>query len=258
MKRPVLTIILVCFSLMIRPAAAADTYDGLWFLGFNMNKEVFSGNKSKLVRQAFNHAINRSYICKDVIGDNNVPSGVIPMGMPGHLDNRSGYSFSTSRAKKLLRSAGLKEGDKRLKNLMLIHTDGQKTAKIARIIKKELTDSGIQVTLKEIAYEEDDSWERELTKGSADLFLMGYKVPPQPFEKNDPVSRSEKFLYELFHSKGEANMFFLHNKDLDALIETTGTVPSKEAGLKTRLLQKADGLLFEDPVTVNLFYIEEL
>jgi len=256
MKKALFVMILACSCTVFQMQALADSYDGLWFLGFNMKKEVFSGPKNKLVRQAFNHAINRSYICREIIGDSNVPSGVIPLGLPGHTD--ISYSYAPGQAKKLLASAGLRKGDNRLKGLVLIHTDGQKTVKIGQAIKKELSAVGINVSLKQIDYEEDDSWEKELAGGTAHLFLMGYKVPPQPFEKNDPVSRSEKFLYELFHSKGEANMFFLKNSELDALIETTEITPSKEAGLKERLMEKADKILFDNPVTVNLFYIKEL
>ena len=234
--------------------AEEQTYDGLWFLGFNMKNEIFSGPHGKLVRQAFNYAINRSYICREIIGDLNVPSGVIPLGLPGHNSGISGYSYSPDQAKKLLRSAG----NKQIKNLVLIHTDGIKTIRTAQAIKNDLAAAGINISLRQIAYDEDDSWEKELATGTAPLFLMGYKVPPQPFEMNDSFSRSEKFLYDLFHSKGEANMFFLHSSELDALIETTTDTQSKEAQLKERLMEKTDRILFDNPVTVNLFYIKEL
>lgn len=250
----ILLVFLAAFSI----PAVAQGYDGIWFLGFNMKKDVFSGPSGKTVRQAFNHAINRAYICKEIIGDPNIPTGVIPPGLPGHDESIKGYSHAPAKAKKLLASAGLKAGDKKLKGLTLIHTDGIKTVRTAQAIKKDLAAAGIDISLKEIPYEENDAWEQKLSAGTAPLFLMGYKVPPQPFEKNDSDSRSEKFLYELFHSKGEANMFFLKNKELDALIETTELTQSKEAQLKERLMEKADRILFGDPVTVNLFYIKEL
>jgi len=254
MKRLLIALLLVSLFAGFQPKAEAQQYDGIWFLGFNMKKDVFSGPSGKTVRQAFNHAINRAYICREIIGDAFVPTGVIPPGLPGHDKSIKGYSYSTARAKNLLNNS--RAG--RLKGLKLIHTDGQKTAKIAQAIKKDLSAAGIEVSLKQIEYEEDDTWERELSAGGAHLFLMGYKVPPQPFEKNDPVSRSEKFLYELFHSKGEANMFFLRNKEIDAIIETTAVTLSEEMSLKDRLMKKTDRMLFYDPVTVNLFYIKEL
>lgn len=250
--------LLLSLLLLISPAGLSqdESYDGLWFLGFNMKKDLFQGRSGRLLRQAFNHSINRAYICREIIGDPNVPSGVIPLGLPGHTG--TWYPYAPGTAKKLLASAGFKSGDKKLKGLMLIHTDGIKTVSTARAIKKDLAAAGINVSLKEIPYEENDAWEQELAAGTAALFLMGYKVPPQPFEKNDSDSRSKKFLFELFHSKGEANMFFLQNKELDALIETTEDTPSEEAALKERLMKKAGRMLFEDPVTVNLFYIREL
>jgi len=252
----ILGISLILLLILAFSAGQAEekTYDGIWFLGFNMKNDVFIGQKGKLLRQAFNYAIDRRYICTNIVGDKNVPTGVIPPGMPGHNSAITGYSYYPDMARKLLKSAVSKQ----INNMVLIHTDGQKTVKVAQEIKKDLASVGIKVSLRQIIYEDDDSWERELSDGAAQLFLMGYKVPPQPYEKNDPVSRSEKFLRELFHSKGEANMFFLHNNELDALIETTETTQSNEAVLKERLLEKADRILFDNPVTVNLFYIEEL
>ncbi len=242
-----------CFFLSLQANLPAQDYDGIWFLGFNMKKELFSGNGGRSLRQAVNHAINRSYICKEMIGDDNVPTGIFPPGLPGRDPTIKGYSYSRERARNMIGASG-----KRLKTIVLLHTDGQKTVSVARAIKRDLSSAGIDISLRQISYEEDDTWERELSAGSAHMFLMGYKVPPQPFERNDPQSRSEKLLYELFHSKGEANMFFLKNQEIDAIIDMISATPSKEAALKERLMNKADRMLFYDPVTVNLFYIREL
>jgi len=236
-----------------------DGYDGLWFLGFNMKKDIFNGTKGKLLRQAFNYAIDRRYICKNIIGDDNIPTGVIPMGMPGSNTDIEGYSYSPAEAVKLLRQAGYSRRDKRLNGLLLIHTNGTKTVQIAQLIKKDLSSVGIEVKLKNIDYEEEDSWENELMEKKEHLFLMGYKSSMQPFEnKNDDISRTEQFLRDLFYSSGEANMGSLKNKGLDAIIDTISATASSEPELKLKLLEKANRVMTNDPVTVNLFYIKEL
>lgn len=219
-----------------------------------MKKTFFNGQKGKLIRQAFNYAINRKAICEKIFDEKIVPTQIIPYGMPGYDNNLKGYDFSIETAKKLLQKAG----NPKLGPIVILHTDGIKTIQAAKEIQKNLEKIGIKTSLKEIKYQDDDTWERELSKGEADLFLMGYKVPILPFEKNDPYSRIEKFVFELFHTNGEANMFFLSNKNIDFLINTLKDTPSKDQNTKDKILQKISRILYEDPVTVNIFYIREL
>ncbi len=229
-------------------------YDGLFFMGFNMKNPVFLGPKGNLVRKAINYCIDREKICKRIFGEQIVPSQVIPYKMPGYDDSIKGYEFSKQTAINTLKKAG----NPIFKEMLLLHTDGEKTIETAKEIQKNLSAIGIKVKLKEIEYEKDDSWETELSKGYADLFLMGYKTPPQPFEKNDPISRSEKFLEYLFYSSGEANMFFLKNEKIDTLINSLKNISDADNPVKIKLLQKINKILYDDPVTVNLFYIKEL
>ncbi len=261
--RHILISVVFAFSLSILVSSAGlsqeESYDGLWFLGFNMKKDIFNGQKGKLLRQAFNYAIDRQYICKNIIGDNNIPTGVIPMGMPGSNIDIKGYPYSPAEATKLIRQAGYSKRDRRLKGLLLIHTNGVKTVQIAQLIKKDLSAVGIEIKLKNVDYEEEDAWENELMEKKEHLFLMGYKSSLQPFEnKNDDISRTEQFLRDLFYSGGEANMGSLKNKGLDAIIDTISATASSEPELKLKLLEKANRVMTNDPVTVNLFYIKEL
>ena len=226
-------------------AAFALEYDGLWFMGFNLNKDVFGDSNGKLVRQAVNHAVDRQHICAEIMGDKNTPTTVLPPGMEGHDDSVKGFPYSPAKAKALLKKAGYSMKDKRLKGIVLLHTDGEKTIAIARSIKNYLTSVGIDLRLKQMPYEDQDGWDNALSGGRNHLFLMGYKAP-DPFDAGTGEARAAQgFLTDLFSSGGSANFFFLRDNKLDDLIDRN--MP-KEVSL----------ILQQDPVTVNLFYITKL
>lgn len=240
-------------------------YDGLWFLGFNTNKDVFGDTGSKQVRKAFNHAINRVHICKDIIGDVNVPTGVIPAWCEGSDGTLKGYDFDPGLARSLLRKAGYRPGDPRLRDLVLIHTDGIKTQEIAKSVKRDLKDIGIKIQLKQIPYSNSGEWENTLASGKYHMFLMGYKFlagkvtdESSSLEAIEGPFDSAGYIRSLFSSGGEANMFFLRDKTLDYTLEYIGLIPSTEAAFRTKKLKDLNWRLQENPVTVNLFYIKKI
>lgn len=171
--------IILCLSLpalaATKEAVAYKSYDGIWFMGFNFHKDMFEGDPGKLLRLAFNYAIDRKTIANKIIGDKIVPGGVIPPGMEGYDTSLQGYPYSPEKARALLSQAGYTAGDKRLK-LQLLHTDGVKTRQIAKQIKKNLEAIGATISLKEISYKNSDAWNDALESGMFHLFLLGYKT----------------------------------------------------------------------------------
>jgi len=147
-------------------------YDGVWFLGFNLHKDVFS---SKNTRKAFKYLIDKNYIAKTVIGDENIPLNILPETLIGG-STKEGVYVDIKKASSLLKLAGYSKGDKRLKGLVLVHTDGIKTVEIANKIKKDLSKGGIEITLKKIPYIDSKEWTKTLEGGRNHLFLMGYKA----------------------------------------------------------------------------------
>ena len=244
MKRLSVSIITAVFVCLCGTVFAID-YDGLWFMGFNLNKDVFGDSNGKLVRQAVNYAIDRQHICTAIMADNNTPTTVLPPGMEGRDDSIKGYPYDPSKAKALLKKAGYSMKDKRLKEIVLLHTDGDKTITIARSIKNYLASIGINLKLKKMDYEDQEGWDNTLSGGKNHLFLMGYKAP-DPFDAGTGEAHdAQGFLANLFSSSGSANFFFLRDKKLDDLIDNN-------------LAKEASVLLQHDPVTVNLFYITKL
>jgi ABC-type transport system substrate-binding protein len=155
--------------------ASAKQYDGVWFLGFNLKKDIFSGDNGKLVRQAVTMAVDRTRIATKIVGDDTVPVNIIPPGMEGYLSLES-YPHDYRQAKTIMKRAGYTIADKRLKAITLLHTDGEKTKQIVDEIKIDLINLGFDITTTQLSYSDTKTWQKELASGKYDLFVMGYKA----------------------------------------------------------------------------------
>ena len=233
---------------MVAPVQKEKEYDGLWFCGFNFQKALFTGERGKLVRQAFNYAIPRAGICQKLIGDTMVPSGVIPPKMPGYDSATKGYSYDLKKAKMLMQQAGYTPSDKILKQIVLLHTDGEKTVQIAKHMEKDLKQLGIKLIRRQISYADTGEWEKELSKHRFHLYLMGYKAE----DTENPLS----LIKPLFSGEGDANIGGYQNDKIDFLVfQIEKTVDKIE---KTKKLEELNRLLIADPPTINFFYIMKL
>ena len=163
---------ILTFGFWISPAQAKE-YDGVWFLGLNLDKEIF---KKVEVRQAFGLAIDRLAIAQKIMSEEAVPNGVIPPGMAGYDASLKSYPYDVAQAKRLMNEAGIGMDDQRLKNLVMLHTDGVKTVAIAERISRDLQLIGAKVILKQVSYSDQSRWYTELKSEKYDMFLMGYKA----------------------------------------------------------------------------------
>jgi len=175
-KLVIVILFVICSFVIGHSFAYAKEYDGVWFLGFNQNKDLFGDENGKVVRQAVLIAIDRDKIAKKIIGDDTVPIGVIPPGMEGYDPELPAYPHSFGQAKQMMKSVGYPLYDKRLKSITLLHTDGEKTKEIVNEIKRNLINIGFDILTTEIPYSDTVAWQKELASGKYHLFVMGYKA----------------------------------------------------------------------------------
>ena len=159
-------------------SARADVkaYDGVWFLGFNLNSALFGDENSKPVRQAVAMAIDRNVIVQKIIGDDVVPIGIIPPGMEGYDPTLQPYPHDIGQAKMLMKASGYPLNDRRIKNVTLLMTDGEKTKAIVDKIKLDLINLGFNIDTTTIRYSDTKVWEKALMSGRYDMYVMGYKA----------------------------------------------------------------------------------
>jgi oligopeptide transport system substrate-binding protein len=246
--------------LLFTSVAFAKEYDGIWFLGFNLHKPPFN---EPAVRQAVAACVNETSIAQGIMGEEIVPSGVIPPGLPGYDPLLVPYKNDPAYAKSLMKQAGYALADKRLKKLTLLHTDGIKTAAIAKQLQKDLKTLGMKVELVEVSYRDADKWEKELKSGKHQLFLMGYKADrDQPFSSAEALAGgtpdSAALLEPLFRTGGPANFTGYSNPTVDMLFDQLSVLPPTLGGERGLKLKPINGILYKDLPGLVLFYIEKL
>jgi peptide/nickel transport system substrate-binding protein/oligopeptide transport system substrate-binding protein len=80
----------------------------LLYIGFNTQHKPFD---DKRVRQAFNYAVNKEAIVRNITRMGSLPAtGALPPGMPGHDPNLQEYDYNPAKAKRLLAEAGYPNG----------------------------------------------------------------------------------------------------------------------------------------------------
>ena len=237
--------------------AQAKEYDGIWFLGYNLQSELLG---SPNVRRAISNALDKTYIAHTIVSDEVVPESVIPPTMIGYDAEMEPSSFDISQAKKLMREAGFAMDDKRIKELSLMHTDGIKTIAIAKRIQQDLKSIGMKVNLHEIDYMSQEAWIGELTSGKHDFFLMGYKAGIEEMFISPEASNIDSYslVRPLFETKGSVNFTGFSDKNVDKLLNQLSGI---NLALKTERhskLKEINQILVENRPIEVLFYIEKI
>ena len=246
-----ISLILVLCFVLVNTAGWATTnnvgYDGLWFMGFNLHKDVFQGDKGLMVRQAMSMAINQKKMSRSVLQEKKIPDSYIPLGMEGYKSEIVS-TYDVVAAKQVMFAAGYNMSDPRIKNIRLLHTEGAMTKRIAEWVKDDLKHIGVRVELVSVSYAQHSTWENLLKKGESHLYLMGFKAE----DKYDVMS----FLKPVFHSNGYANFSFYRNENVDTLINEGAYAINKDIRLqKIGLIHKQ---LTNDLPLIGLFYIQVL
>ncbi|MFH1428514.1 MAG: ABC transporter substrate-binding protein [Candidatus Margulisiibacteriota bacterium] len=221
--------------------------DGLWFLGFNLHKDLFSDDNGLKVRQAIKYAIHREKIVKEIVENSHVPDGVIPPGMEGFTEPGP-IIFDLKLAKQLMQEAGYEITDKRIKNISLLHTNGVLTRAIVEELQENLKHIGIKLHPKGIDYADQEAWANALKSGQHHLFLMGFKA-----EAPDDVLT---FLEPMFQSTGYVNFMFLNDSRIDKLLQETSFSANKYIRLKK--IQQIQSFIQEQIPVIGLFYIQRM
>jgi oligopeptide transport system substrate-binding protein len=242
----------------ISSVCSAKEYDGIWFLGFNVQKAPFNNPK---VRQAVAHALNREYITRTIISDEAVPASFIPPGMPGFDPELKPYKFNLKFAKTLLKRAKYTPDNSQPKTIALLHTDGVKTVAIARRIAADLKQLGLRVDSVQVSYRDQERWDRELASGKYPLYLLGYKADINELftnEVNAAVPDSGRLLSPLFRQGGEANFGGYSDPTLNMYFDQLSVINPAMAGERESKLREINRTLYKQLPAVVLFYIEKL
>ncbi len=177
----------------------------LLYIGFNTRKEPFTNRK---VRQAFNYAVNKEFIVREIRKDGSlVADGILPP-VPGYDPDIEGYYYNPQRARQLLAEAGYPDG----KGLPVIDlwtsSKEETTQKELETYKEDLAQIGVKI---EVHYAKNwPAFKEILEEGKASMFrLAWYADIPDP----------DNFFFPLLFSQSKTNRTFYQNPQVDRLLQ---------------------------------------
>jgi len=176
------------------------------YIGFNTQLKPFD---DKRVRQAFNYAVNKEVIVREITQMRSLPAtGVLPPGMLGYDPELEGYPYDPAKAELLLAEAGYPHGAGfPVVQLWTSHKAASTKAELAAY-QRYLADVGVQV---EIHFAPDwPTYQSMLEHGKLSMFRLAWRADiPDP----------DNVLSPLLHSASPTNRTFYRNPQVDQLLE---------------------------------------
>ena len=173
------------------------------YLGINTAMPPFN---NLLVRQALNHAINKSKILEVDAGRGLIAQQILPPTIPGHDPKYQKYNYDPALARTLLKQAGLEKGF----SSTLYTFATEPNPQIAKSIQSDLAKIGIRITIK--AFDQTKLIELAGTPKTVPL-VLSYWVQDFP----DPSVFYWPILSCRSATQGEYNWSFACSKFFDQL-----------------------------------------
>jgi peptide/nickel transport system substrate-binding protein/oligopeptide transport system substrate-binding protein len=214
----------------------------IYYIGVNMTDKVLgypAGEKGFQLRQALTYSADRNAVINIV--NEGVPleaNGIVPLGIPGYVENQSPYLYDPEKAKELVAAYG------DVPVLQLWYNTDLAHQKIVEALQAGWKTVGIETELSNFEWGTYLAKLGEGNQGSGDqLYRMGW-IGDYPSMDN--------FLY-LFTSEasGYLSYTFYNNKDYDKLInEARQTTDTAE---RESMYQEAEKILMTDAPAIPLY-----
>ena len=213
--------------------------------GFNLERSPLDQRE---VRQAFNYAINKTWMNDEIQANRYViAKGILPPGMPGYNPEVQGYDYKPDKAEKLLTEVGYPHG-KGLAPVTISSTlRSEEIRQESQAVQQYLANVGVQAELRK--FEDWPSFHRALVQGQTQIFRYAwYADYPDP----------DNFLYPLFHSQSDNNYFHYRNPTVDRLLDEARR--EIDDLRRVKLYREAEQLILQDAPGVMLLHLtyEEL
>ncbi len=218
---------------------------GVYYIGFNVTMEPFTGEKGKLLRKAFNYAIDREFIVNVIRrGRATIATGILPPVMPAFNPDLKGYGYNPEKAMELLAQAGYPNGEG-LETIELWHNTSASHRRITEAIQDSLKEIGVDVKLNNLDW---GAYIEKVDQGGFQMFRLGW-IADYP----DP----ENFLTVLLHSKNRGpggNGAFYSNPEVDALLDKADVETDQVK--RTALYRQAEEMIMDDAPWMPIYYYQ--
>ncbi len=176
------------------------------YIGFNTQKPPFTNRK---VRQAFNYAINKEAIVREIRNGNaNVAYGILPPGMPGYDPTIKGYYYNPSRARELLAEAGYSDGQG-LPAIDLWYSTKETTGqREMEAYRDDLAAIGVKINIRKA--KDWPTFKELLNAGTPAMFRLAW---------HSDIPDPDNVFFPLLFSQSRLNRTFYRNAKIDKVIE---------------------------------------
>jgi peptide/nickel transport system substrate-binding protein len=222
------------------PKVRAEKVEGLrmHFLAMNLSHKPFD---NKLVRQAFNYAVDPAQVIKYIYeGNGYVMNGPMSANVIGFDPKIKRYPYDPKKAKELLAKAGFADG---LEVKLYFSPDRYpKAREVCQVIADQLAKAGVKAEL--ISQEFVIFWGKEgVNGGKLPFYYVG-----RPAIDADTV-------YDQYFRSGVSPRIQYKNPEFDKLIDEEQK--TEDAKKRIALLQQAGRILMEDAPFVPLYTLAE-
>jgi peptide/nickel transport system substrate-binding protein len=179
---------------------------GLLYLGFNTQMKPFDDRR---VRQAFNYAVNKEVIVREIDRMGVVPAvGALPPWLPGYDPDLQGYDYDPAKAREILTAAGYPNGIGFPVVQLWSSQQAESTKAELAAYQRYLADIGVQV---EIHFASDwRAFRARLEQGLLPMFRLVWLAD---------IPDSDNMLFPLLYSGSPTNRTFYRNPRVDQLLE---------------------------------------
>ena len=234
------------------------------FIGFNFNKEIFSGEDGQTIRKAIAYGINRQEIIEKIYLGHATQIDV-PMHPDSWLlsEDANSYGYNLNGAKTELKKAGWedRDGDGFLEDIngenitlnILTNSYNLMRYRTAEMIKEDLLNLGIIANIESEYKKENISsedleleWTQindQLAKGDYDIVLLGWQLSVIP-------ELSFAFHSDNIHTN--TNFIKYSNEDMDILLKDTFMEGNRSKKLGS--YEKLQKHIVDDLPYVSLFF----
>lgn len=223
-------------SVLRRPSTS------LSYLGMFNNRPPFNNSR---VRRVVCMAIDRNAIAKELFGDPSLAANsILPPKILGYNKELEAYSGGAKRARDLLSSYGYPNG---LQITLITYNTVRPYnplggSELAEIVKKQLAQANIRVTVKSYPWHEFKS---ALRRQEGDAFLFGWVG-----DNLDP----DNFIYTLLASEAipQTNLTHYKNSEVNRLVSAAQREQNEK--IRQRLYYHAQQIMLQDTPMVFLTY----
>lgn len=212
--------------------------NSVFYLGLNTKIAPFN---NKTARQAMEYAINKKAIIKLYNGRGKVANQPLPPNMPGYMKSLPSsiqYSYNPSKAKALLKKAGV---DPSKTTLKLYSANDPEQMKEDQSIQSNLQDLGFKVQIKATTW---GPFLDVAEKGKAQMFCSGWL-------QDYPDPGDFMFLFQSNQAPAN-NMTMYSNKQVDSWLQQANTTTDQQKRLN--LYDKATVQVMKDAPWVPIYY----